>query len=76
MEGSIIYCFDRTYPTVRAENCKDLAENAEDGFKYPEPCSGHSVHTCSPVYITVWGKDRTTPCKGNQCLLLAATSTY
>ena len=64
MEGSIKYCYDRNYPTVKQEYCKELAENAEDSFKYWGPCSGHSVHTCSPLYITVWGKERTTPCKG------------
>lgn len=63
-EGGIRYCYDRVFPPEKQEYCKELAENAEDSFKYWGPCSGHTVHTCSPIYITVWGKERNTLCKG------------
>lgn len=68
VEGSIRYCWDRTFPPARQEYCKELQENGEDSFKIWGPCSGQSVYTCSPVYVTVWGKDRSTMCKDIRCL--------
>lgn len=69
-EGGIRYCYDRVSPPENPKYCKDLAENAEDHFTYWEPCEKHTVHTCAPIYITIWGKERNTLCKDVHCQAL------
>lgn len=74
VDGNVRFCYDREYPTNTKDRCFDLNKNNKK-FHIYNPCEGHSVYYCDPIYFTIWGKNKDEMCTGKIVISKAPENT-